>query len=130
MTFCGAELLPGFDLVAGQLALEEAVARADLVLTGEGSLDGQTLEGKAPAGVASMARRLGRSVIAFGGRVQEAARVGLHDCFDEIIALSDVEPDLTQEQRIARGPELLSRHAARLARRIGKEDLRTKGFSS
>jgi glycerate kinase len=130
MTFCGAELLPGFDLVATQLALEEAVGRADLVLTGEGSLDGQTLEGKAPAGVASMARRLGRSVIAFGGRVQEAARVGLHDCFDEIIALSDVEPDLTQEQRIARGPELLSRHAARLARRIGKEDLRTKGFSS
>jgi glycerate 2-kinase len=123
MTFCGADLLPGFDLVASQLALEEAVARADLVLTGEGSLDGQTLEGKAPAGVASMARRLGRPVIAFGGRVQEAARVGLHDCFDEIVALSDVEPDLTQEQRMARGPELLSRHAARLSRRIGTETL-------
>jgi glycerate kinase len=121
MTFCGAELLPGFDLVAGQLALEEAVARADLVLTGEGSLDEQTLEGKAPAGVASMARRLGRPVIAFGGRVQEAARVGLHDCFDAIVSLSDIERDLTQEQRIARAPELLSRHAAHVARRIGTE---------
>ena len=75
MTFCGAELLPGFDLVASRLGLEAAVARADLVLTGEGSLDGQTLEGKAPAGVAAMARRLGRPVIAFGGRVQEAARL-------------------------------------------------------
>ena len=86
MTFCGAELLPGFDLVASQLALEAAVARADLVLTGEGSLDGQTLEGKAPAGVALMARRLGRPIIAFGGRIEEAARLDLGDCFDEIVA--------------------------------------------
>ncbi len=124
MTFCNAELMPGFDLVASRLGLEAAVARADLVLTGEGSLDGQTLEGKAPAGVAGMARRAGRPVIAFGGRVQEAARVGLGDCFDEIVALSEVEPELTQEQRMAREPELLGRHAARLARRIAAEGLR------
>ena len=117
MTFLGAELLPGFDLVASRLGLEAAVARADLVLTGEGSLDGQTLEGKAPVGVAAMARRLGRPVIAFGGRVEEAARIGLCECFDQLVALSDVEPELTQEQRIARGAELLSRHAARLAAR-------------
>jgi glycerate 2-kinase len=121
MTFCGAELLPGFDLVASRLGLEAAVARADLVLTGEGSLDAQTLEGKAPAGVAAMARRLGRPVIAFGGRVEEAARAGLRNCFDELVALSDVEPELTQEQRMARGPELLRRHAARLAERIASE---------
>ena len=124
MTFCSAELLPGFELVASRLGLEAAVARADLVLTGEGSLDGQTLEGKAPAGVAAMARRLGRSVIAFGGRVQEAARVALVNCFDEIVALSEVEPELTQEQRMARGPELLARHAARLAKRISEEGVR------
>ena len=85
-------MLPGFDLVAGLLGLEAAVARADLVLTGEGSLDRQTLEGKAPAGVAALARRLGRPVIAFGGRVEEAARAGLRNCFDELVALSDVEP--------------------------------------
>jgi glycerate kinase len=118
LTFLGAELLPGFDLVASQLGLEAAVARADLVLTGEGSLDEQTLEGKAPVGVAAMARRLGRPVIAFGGRVEEAARIDLCACFDELVALSDVEPVLTQEQRIARGAELLSRHAARLAARV------------
>ena len=39
-----------------------------------------------------MARRLGRPVIAFGGRVEEAARIGLCDCFDQIVTLSDVEP--------------------------------------
>jgi glycerate 2-kinase len=121
MTFCGAEMVPGFDLVAGLLGLEAAVARADLVLTGEGSLDQQTLEGKAPAGVAAMARRLGRPVIAFGGRVEEAARVGLANCFEEIVALSDVEPSLSQEQRMVHGPELLRRHAARLAARFAAE---------
>jgi glycerate kinase len=118
MTFCAAEMLPGFDLVAGLLGLEAAVARADLVLTGEGSLDRQTLEGKAPAGVAALARRLGRPVIAFGGRAEEAARADLRNCFDELVALSDVEPELTQEQRMAREPELLRRHAARLAARV------------
>jgi len=119
MTFCGADLVPGFDLVAGLLGLEAAIARADLVLTGEGSLDGQTLEGKAPVGVAAMARRFGRPVVAFGGRIEEAARAGLRTCFDELIALSDVEPELTQAQRMAQEPELLSRHAARLAARRG-----------
>jgi glycerate kinase len=127
MTFLGAELLPGFDLVASRLGLEAAVARADLVLTGEGSLDGQTLEGKAPAGVAAMARRFGRPVIAFGGRLEEAARIGLCDCFDQIVALSDVEPELTQEQRIARGAELLSRHAARLAAGVATNASRERG---
>jgi glycerate 2-kinase len=118
ITFCGAVLLPGFGLVASRLGLEAAVARADLVLTGEGSLDGQTLEGKAPAGVAAMARRLGRPVIAFGGRVEEAARAGLRICFDEIVEPSDVEPELTQKERMAREAELLCRHGARLAERI------------
>jgi len=46
MTFCRAKMLPGFELVANLVGLEAAVARADLVLTGEGSLDLQTLEGK------------------------------------------------------------------------------------
>jgi len=123
MTFCGAKLLPGFDLVASRLDLKAAVARADLVLTGEGSLDGQTLEGKAPAGVAAMARQLGRPVIAFGGRVEEAARAGLRACFDEIVALSDVEPGLTQKERMARERELLCRHAARLAKRFAARGL-------
>jgi glycerate kinase len=125
MTFCAAEMLPGFDLVAGLLGLEAAVARADLVLTGEGSLDRQTMEGKAPAGVAALARRLGRPVIAFGGRVEEAARADLRNCFDELVALSDVEPELTQEQRMAQGPELLRRHASRLAARVAAVGLRS-----
>ena len=123
MTFCGAQMHPGFDLVASLLGLEAAVSRADLVITGEGSLDAQTLEGKAPAGVATLCRRLGRPVIAFGGRVEEAARASLCSCFDELMALSELEPELTQEQRMTRGPELLRRHAARLAARVAAAGL-------
>ena len=51
---------------------------------------------------------------------EEAARAGLRNCFDELVALSDVEPELTKEQRMAREPELLCRHAARLAERIAE----------
>jgi hypothetical protein len=50
--------------------------------------------------------------------VEEAARAGLRICFDEIVAPSDVEPELTQKERMAREPELLCRHGARLAERI------------
>jgi glycerate 2-kinase len=118
LTFCRAELCPGFDLVAKVLDLEAAVGRADLVLTGEGSLDGQTLEGKTPVGVAAVARRLGKPVIVFGGRVEAKAKAALRAHFDDLIALADVEPELTQEQRIAQEPELLRRHAGRLASRV------------
>ena len=59
MSFCGATIRPGFDLVAEMLDLGAAIQRADVVITGEGSLDEQTLEGKAPAGVARLARRWG-----------------------------------------------------------------------
>jgi hypothetical protein len=74
-----------------------------------------------------MARRLGRPVIAFGGRVEDAARAGLRICFDEIVALSDVEPELTQKERMAREPELLCRHGARLADEA--VELQMQGFS-
>ena len=118
LTFCGAELCLGFDLVSKVLDLEAAVGRADLVLTGEGSLDRQTLEGKTPVGVAAVAHRFGKPVIAFGGRVEVGARGALRAHFDELIALADVEPELTQAQRIAQAAELLRRHAGRLASRV------------
>ncbi len=60
---------PGVDLVADTIGLEAAIAEADLVLTGEGSVDGQTLQGKTPAGVAAIAQRHSVPVAVFGGRI-------------------------------------------------------------
>lgn len=69
MAFLGAQLKPGFDLVAEQAGLAKALEGADLVITGEGSLDGQSLRGKAPLGVARMARERGLPCIALAGQL-------------------------------------------------------------
>ncbi|MGL4206919.1 MAG: glycerate kinase [Aeromonadaceae bacterium] len=67
----GAELKPGVDIVMTALDLASAVADADLVVTGEGRLDGQTLHGKTPIGVARCAKRFGKPVIAIVGSLGE-----------------------------------------------------------
>ncbi len=69
MAFLGAQLKPGFDLVAEQAGLAAALEGAHLVITGEGSMDGQSLRGKAPVGVARMARERGVPCIALAGRL-------------------------------------------------------------
>ena len=65
--FLGAELVPGVDLILGETRLEDFVRDADVVITGEGRLDGQTVMGKAPIGVARLAKKHGRRVLAFAG---------------------------------------------------------------
>jgi glycerate 2-kinase len=67
MTLSGATLRPGIEIVIEAVRLEEAVVDADLVITGEGRLDGQTSGGKAPAGVAKVAVKYGVPVIGIGG---------------------------------------------------------------
>jgi glycerate kinase len=80
MAFCGAELQSGFQLVAELTGLRAALQMADAVVTGEGSLDGQTLNGKGPHGVAVLARALGKPVLALAGRIEPGC--GIEDEFD------------------------------------------------
>ena len=112
LSFCGAKVVSGFDLVAATLRLEERIAASDLIITGEGRLDGQTLEGKGPAGVAALARRHGKPVLALAGSVAENAAV--HALFDATCAIID-EP-ATLEAAMSRGAEFLERAATRAAR--------------
>ncbi len=72
-TFLGARLMAGIELVLCESGIEDAVAQADVVLTGEGRLDGQTAMGKAPVGVAALAKRYGKPVVAVAGGVTEDA---------------------------------------------------------
>lgn len=67
--FLDAELVPGVDLILNETRLEECVRDADIVMTGEGRLDGQTVMGKAPIGVAKLAKKHGKRVLAFSGCV-------------------------------------------------------------
>jgi glycerate kinase len=67
MVFLGGRLRPGVDIVTEAVGLERAVRDADLVITGEGRIDGQTIQGKTPIGVARVAQAAGTPVIAIGG---------------------------------------------------------------
>jgi glycerate kinase len=67
MAFLGGRLRPGSELVADTIGLERAVRDASLVITGEGRIDRQTIQGKTPVGVARIAQRHGKPVLAIGG---------------------------------------------------------------
>jgi len=114
LSFCGAKVCSGFDLVADLLRLGERIAASDLIITGEGCIDGQTLEGKGPAGVATLARKHGKPVLALAGSIAENAAV--HSLFDATCAIID-EP-VTLDDAMSRGAELLERAATRAGRLI------------
>ena len=68
--FIEAELRPGSGLIAKTVGLEDQIRGAELVITGEGSLDHQSLEGKVPAGVAKTALEVGVPCVAIAGRIE------------------------------------------------------------
>ena len=72
-TFTNASLTSGIDIVLEETRLESYIRDADIVITGEGRLDGQTVMGKAPIGVAKIAKKYGKQVVAFAGCVTEDA---------------------------------------------------------
>jgi len=110
----GAVLRPGIGLILGLTGFAGEVAAADLVITGEGSLDEQTLRGKAPAGVAAAARDRGVPVLAIAGRVSLTADRLAAAGIARAYALSDIEPDPARCMAAA-GP-LLEELAGRVAR--------------
>ncbi|MEV5797893.1 glycerate kinase [Streptomyces collinus] len=110
----GARFRPGIEVMLDVLGFAPALERADVVITGEGSLDEQTLHGKAPAGVAAAARAAGRTVVAVCGRLalsEEALRgAGIARAYP----LTSVEPDVAR--CIADAGPILERVAERIAR--------------
>ncbi|HZZ86528.1 MAG TPA: glycerate kinase [Anaeromyxobacteraceae bacterium] len=117
--FTPARLRPGVEIVLEATGFEELVKEADLVFTGEGRTDFQTAMGKAPVGVAAVARRHGVPVVCLSG--------GLGDGADEVLAkgidaLASIVPQpMSLEECVARGPELIEAAAARACRllRVG-----------
>jgi glycerate kinase len=111
MTFCHAKIQSGFEVVAGYMNLDAAVRDADLVITGEGSLDFQTLHGKAPLGIAKLARQHGKRVIAFAGNI--SAEVDWSAYFDAVHPLND--GSLSPEESMRDAANLLEQCALRTA---------------
>jgi glycerate kinase len=112
LAFCGATIRSGFDVVAEAIGLEARIKSADLVITGEGSLDRQTLDGKTPVEVAKMARTFGKRVFAIVGLLDE--RAPSRSLFDAVYAVA--KAGATAGENIRCAPELLREGARRLAR--------------
>jgi glycerate kinase len=111
MSFCSATIQPGFDVVAEAVGLESKMKEVDVVITGEGSLDRQTLEGKTPAGVARLARKLGKKVFAIVGRASEDREV--REIFDGVY--QNARLSMSEKDNMERAGELLRENARELA---------------
>jgi glycerate kinase len=114
MAFLGARLRPGVDIVIDTVGLKRQLRGCDLVITGEGRMDGQTIFGKTPAGVARAAKQLGLPVIAICGSlgkdVGKVHSVGIDAYFSALESPTD-EQDLPRL-----GPAMLVNCAEQVAR--------------
>ncbi|MBP5860203.1 glycerate kinase [Streptomyces sp. LBUM 1478] len=112
----GARFRPGIEVMLDVLGFAAALDKATLVITGEGSLDEQTLHGKAPAGVAAAARAAGKEVVAVCGRLtlpQDALdRAGIRRAYP----LTEAEPDVAR--CLADPGPILERVAERIGRDV------------
>ena len=115
----GAQLESGADLICDALHLEEHLQGADLVIVGEGRMDGQTVYNKAPIVVAQRARNLGLSVIAVAGSLGEGHQAVLEHGIKDVE--SAAPPDLPLDEALQRAGELVAGAAERVVRRYKKE---------
>ncbi len=112
LSYLGAEMSPGIELVTEVTGLEEKIKLADVVVTGEGRLDGQSIMGKVPVGVSRLAMKHGRMCIALAGSVTDDA-TKLHeygiDAFFPIIpsptTLADAMKPENAKKNLARAAE-------------------------
>jgi glycerate kinase len=112
----GATMRPGAELMLEQLGFTSALHGVDLVVTGEGSLDEQTLRGKAPAAVAAAGRAAGVPVVAVAGRcLLDAPRLQSAG-FEHVYTL--LEEAATPQQAFSEAAPLLRRIGARLGDRL------------
>ncbi|WP_434776513.1 glycerate kinase [Pseudomonas oryzihabitans] len=114
LAFLGATFRPGIEVVADLVGLKEALTGADLALTGEGRLDGQTLRGKTPAGVLRLAQRQGVPVVAVAGSLGE----GYDALYEQGLtaAFSLVPGPLSLDEALAQAEVLLERTARDIGR--------------
>jgi len=113
IAFCDAKLWPGVDIVMDAVNLEPRVRKADLVITGEGRLDRQSMMGKVVAGVGRLGRRCGVPVIALVGTVGDGAEATL-----EVLEayFSIIDKPMSIQQAMDSAAELLTQTAGHVLR--------------
>ena len=100
-TFLHGNLEPGINIVLDEIGIEAKIKTADIIITGEGRLDGQTVRGKAPIGVARLAQKYEKPVLAFSGSVTEDASAcnqnGITAFFPILRQVTTLEEAMTPE---------------------------------
>ena len=129
MAFLGGTLRPGVDIVIDSVKLPRHLKGCDLVITGEGRMDGQTAFGKTPAGVARVAKSFGLPVIAICGSLGKGVHAVHGIGIDAYFAA--LEEPVPEEELAARGPAMLTSCAEQVARLValkfrGRAGLRVK----
>lgn len=114
MAFLNAELRSGVEIVIETVKLEEKMKGADLVITGEGGIDSQTVFGKTPIGVAKTAKRFNLPVIAIAGGISDDASVLYRHGIDAMVSI--IPRPMSLEEAMSRGAELVADAAERAAR--------------
>lgn len=116
-TFLNASLEPGIDIVIEETGLEGKIKNADVVVTGEGKLDSQTIMGKVPVGVARLAKKYGKNVIAFCGCASDDAGIcnehGIDAYFTILNKVGTLEEALDKENA-ARNLEMTAEQVFRM----------------
>lgn len=104
LEYLDARLIPGIELVLKTIELEKEIMDADYVITGEGRLDFQTVMGKVPVGVAKLAKKYHKKVIAFAGSVTKEAKecnqAGIDAFFPIVRGVTTLEDAMCPEQAI------------------------------
>jgi glycerate kinase len=113
VVFLQGRLRPGIEIVTEAVGLDAHVRDADLVVTGEGRIDGQTVNGKTPMGVAKVARRHGKPVVAIGGSLARDADA-VYAAGIEVVVAAVARPCSVAEA-LAAGADNLRRAARNLA---------------
>jgi glycerate kinase len=116
IAFLDAELVEGVPAIAERIGLEESVKWADLVITGEGGMDSQTRFGKTPYGVARIAKRHRKPVIAVAGTLGEGVETLYNEGFDAILSILDAP--MTLEEAIRKTALLLEATGERIGRML------------
>lgn len=121
LAFCAARLQAGTEMVLEVTGFDALLANCDLVLTGEGRIDGQTTRGKVVAGVARRAKKAGVPVVALAGSVEEGAEAQLRP-EGLTAAFSMVPGPLSVEEAMREGYRLLGNAAERTMRLLAAGD--------
>ncbi len=138
LAFTGAKLHPRFDLIKNYIQIEEKIADADLVITGEGSIDFQTPDGKIPCEVARIAKRYNIPVIAITGTIGRGAEHNYKAGIDAYVSI--IQYPVTLEKAISKAPRWIKESVECILRqitigveladqRISKERIQSHGTS-